>query len=110
MYVSSVPENAAFDFIVAGAGSAGCVLAARLSESGRYRVLLLEAGPPDRNLWIHVPLGYARLFNDARVNWRYYTEPEPELNGRRVFQPRGKTLGGSSSINGQVYCRGHHRD
>jgi len=98
------------DYIVVGAGSAGCVLAARLSESGRHRVLLLEAGPPDRNPWIHIPLGYARLFNDARVNWRYYTEPEPELNGRRVFQPRGKTLGGSSSINGLVYIRGQRED
>jgi choline dehydrogenase len=98
------------DYIVVGAGSAGCVLAARLSESGRHRVLLLEAGPPDRNPWIHIPLGYARLFNNARVNWRYYTEPEPELNGRRVFQPRGKTLGGSSSINGLVYIRGQRED
>ena len=99
-----------FDYIVTGAGSAGCVLAARLSESGRHRVLLLEAGGRDRNFWIHVPMGYARLFADPRVNWMFESEPEPELEGRTLYQPRGKVLGGTSSINGMVYMRGNHAD
>jgi choline dehydrogenase len=99
-----------FDYVIVGGGSAGCVLAARLSESGRHRVLLLEAGGEDRNPWIHVPLGYGRLFKDPRVNWLYESEPEAELGGRRVIQPRGKVLGGSSSINGLVYIRGQRED
>jgi choline dehydrogenase len=99
-----------FDYVVVGAGSAGCVLANRLSASGKYSVLLLEAGPRDTNPWIHVPLGYGRLFKEKAVNWMYQTEPEPGLNGRSVFQPRGKTLGGSSSINGLLYIRGQHED
>jgi choline dehydrogenase len=99
-----------FDYIIVGAGSAGCVLANRLSADGRHSVLLLEAGPKDSNIWIHVPLGYGRLFKEKSVNWMYQTEPEPELNGRQVFQPRGKTLGGSSSINGLLYVRGQHED
>jgi choline dehydrogenase len=99
-----------FDYIIVGAGSAGCVLADRLTESGRHRVLLLEAGPEDRNPWVHIPLGYARLFKNARLNWMYQSEPEPELDGRRIFQPRGKVLGGSSSINGLVYMRGQKED
>ncbi len=99
-----------FDYIIVGAGSAGCVLANRLTASGRHRVLLLEAGGKDRNIWIHIPLGYAKLFNDARVNWMYNSEPEPELNNRRTIQPRGKVLGGSSSINGLLYIRGQHED
>ena len=98
------------DFVIVGAGSAGCVLANRLTACGRYRVVLLEAGPRDRHLWIHIPLGYGRLFKDARVNWLYETEPEPELNGRVIFQPRGKVLGGSSSINGLLYVRGQPED
>ena len=99
-----------FDYIVVGAGSAGCVLANRLSADGKHSVLLLEAGPKDTNLWIHVPLGYGKLFKEKTVNWMYQTEPEPELNGRQVFQPRGKVLGGSSSINGLLYVRGQHED
>ena len=99
-----------FDYIIVGAGSAGCVLANRLSASGRHRVLLLEAGGKDRNIWIHIPLGYGKLFTDPRVNWLYATEPEPELNGRSVIQPRGKVLGGSSSINGLLYIRGQAED
>jgi choline dehydrogenase len=99
-----------FDYIVVGAGSAGCVLANRLTASGRHRVLLLEAGGHDRHLWIHIPLGYGKLFADARVNWLYKTEPEPELNNRQVIQPRGKVLGGSSSINGLLYLRGQPAD
>ncbi len=99
-----------FDFIVTGAGSAGCVLAARLSESGRHRVLLLEAGPPDTNPWIHIPLGFARTYVNPKVNWKFETAPQPQLNNRQLYLPRGKTLGGSSSINGMVYIRGNHRD
>jgi choline dehydrogenase len=99
-----------YDYIVVGAGSAGCVLAARLSESGQHKVLLLEAGGRDRNLWIHVPLGYGKLFNNPNVNWLYNSEPEPELNNRQIIQPRGKVLGGSSSINGLLYLRGQPQD
>jgi choline dehydrogenase len=104
---SETPE---FDYIIVGAGSAGCVLANRLSADGKHSVLLLEAGPKDSNLWIHVPLGYGKLFKDKTVNWMYQTEPEPGLDGRTIFQPRGKVLGGSSSINGLLYVRGQHED
>ncbi len=99
-----------FDYVIVGAGSAGCVLADRLTESGQYRVLLLEAGPPDRNPWIHVPIGYGKTMIDPHVNWRFETEPEPHMHGRRLYWPRGRTLGGSSSINGLVYVRGHPAD
>jgi choline dehydrogenase len=98
------------DLIIVGAGSAGCVLANRLSEDARRSVLLLEAGPRDTNPWIHIPLGYGKLFADPRVNWAYESEPEPALGGRRIFTPRGKVLGGSSSINGLVYIRGQRED
>jgi choline dehydrogenase len=96
------------DFVIVGAGSAGCVMAARVSEDPRTSVVLLEAGPPDNHFWIHVPLGYGKTITDPRVNWCY--ETEPDLNGRRFFWPRGKVLGGSSSINGLVYIRGQHED
>ena len=99
-----------FDYIVTGAGSAGCAVAARLSESGRYRVLLLEAGGKDRNPWIHIPMGFSRLFADPNVNWMYESEPEAALGGRTMYQPRGKVLGGTSSINGMVYMRGNAAD
>ena len=99
-----------FDFIVTGAGSAGCPVAARLSESGKYRVLLLEAGPPDRNPWIHIPLGYTKTYTDPKVNWMFESEPEPQMNGRTLYVPRGKVLGGTSSINGMVYMRGTPAD
>ncbi len=95
-----------YDYIVVGAGSAGCAVAARLSEIASNRVLLLEAGPADNHLWIHIPIGYARTFLDERVNWKYETDPEPHLDDRRIYWPRGKTLGGSSSINGLIYIRG----
>src|SRR3954468_17648450 len=104
------PSDPEFDYIIVGAGSAGCVLANRLSANGKHSVLLLEAGPKDSNIWIHVPLGYGKLFKEKTVNWMYQTEPEPELKGRQVFQPRGKTLGGSSSINGLLYVRGQRED
>ena len=99
-----------FDYIIVGAGSAGCVLANRLTENSATSVLLLEAGPRDTNLWIHVPLGYGKLFSRSDVNWAYESEPEPALKGRRIFTPRGKVLGGSSSINGLVYIRGQPED
>jgi choline dehydrogenase len=99
-----------YDFIVTGAGSAGCAVAGRLSEDGRWRVLLLEAGGPDTNPWIHIPLGYTRTYTDPRVNWMFESEPEKELRGRTLYQPRGKVLGGTSSINGMVYMRGTPAD
>ena len=100
----------AADYVIVGAGSAGCVLADRLSASGRHSVLLLEAGPRDTYPWIHIPIGYAKTMFDARVNWCFYTEPEPGMNGRRIYWPRGKTLGGSSSINGLISIRGQRED
>ena len=99
-----------FDIIIVGAGSAGCVLANRLTADGRRRVLLLEAGGEDRDIWLHILLGYGRHFTNPNVNWLYETEPEPECHGRRVIQPRGKVLGGSSSINGLMYVRGQAED
>ncbi len=99
-----------YDFIIVGAGSAGCVLANRLTESGRYRVLLLEAGPKNSHPWLHIPLGYGKLFTDKRYNWCYETEPQPECHNRNVIAPRGKVLGGSSSINGLIYIRGQAED
>jgi choline dehydrogenase-like flavoprotein len=99
-----------FDYIIVGAGSAGCVLAHRLTASGKHRVLLLEAGGRDNHMWIHIPLGFGKLFNNDKVNWLYKSEPEPELNNRQIIQPRGKVLGGSSSINGLIYIRGQHED
>jgi choline dehydrogenase len=103
-------ETEVYDFIVTGAGSAGCAVAGRLSESGRWRVLLLEAGVKDSNPWIHIPLGYTRTYTDPRINWMFDSEPEKELNGRILYQPRGKVLGGTSSINGMVYMRGTPAD
>ena len=99
-----------FDFIIAGAGTAGCVLAARLSESGRHRVLLLEAGGEDRSPWIKVPVGYAKLFGNPRYNWMYTTAPEPALNGRVLEQPCGRVIGGTGSINGMLHIRGQRED
>jgi len=98
------------DYVIVGAGSAGCVLAERLSAGGKYRVVLLEAGGKDRNPWIHIPLGYGRTMFDKRVNWMFETEPEPGLDKRKIKQPRGKVLGGSSSINGLLYVRGQPED
>ncbi|HUI33948.1 MAG TPA: choline dehydrogenase [Stellaceae bacterium] len=98
------------DFIVVGAGSAGCTIAARLSEDPGTRVILLEAGGEDTNRWIHIPLGFGKTFADPSVNWCFETEPDAGANGRKVFWPRGKVLGGSSSINGMVYIRGQAED
>jgi choline dehydrogenase len=99
-----------FDYVIVGAGSAGCVLANRLTENGKHRVLLLEAGGKDTNPWIHIPLGYGRVFSDPKVNWCYSTEPDATCGNRRIVQPRGKVLGGSSSINGMIYIRGNAAD
>ena len=99
-----------FDYIIVGGGSAGCVLAERLTACGRYSVLLLEAGPSDRRFWVRVPIGYGILFHQKAVNWMYSSDPEPHLGGREIYHPRGKLLGGSSSINALVYHRGHSGD
>ena len=99
-----------FDYIIVGAGSAGCVLAARLSENPAHRVLLLEAGPEDRHRWIHIPIGFGKTLRDASVNWLYRTEPDTATAMREIMLPRGKVLGGSSSINGHVVTRGLPQD
>jgi choline dehydrogenase len=105
-----VQNSEAFDYVIVGAGSAGCVLANRLTACGRYRVLLLEAGPSNRHPWLHIPLGFGKLFSDRRFNWCYETEPQPECHNRKVIAPRGKVLGGSGSINGLIYIRGQAED
>ena len=98
------------DYVIVGGGSAGCVLAARLSEDPSVQVALLEAGPPDTSVLIHCPAGLALLAKNGQANWAFQTEPQPGLNGRRGYQPRGKVLGGSSSVNAMIYARGHRAD
>ena len=99
-----------YDYIVVGSGSAGGFLAYRLSENGRFRVLLLEAGPTDAHWTTRIPAGSRYTFSGGRRNWCFETEPEPFMNNRVLFQPRGKTVGGSSSLNGMVYVRGNRKD
>ena len=99
-----------FDYIIIGAGSAGCAVANRLSACGKFQVALLEAGGRDRNPWIHVPVGYFKTMGNPKTDWRYTTQPDPNLNGRSIPWPRGKVLGGSSSINGLLYVRGQPMD
>ena len=99
-----------YDYIVVGAGSAGCVVAERLSADGRHRVLVLEAGGPDDSFWIKTPIGYGRTFADPRVNWRYEADASAGLGNRRMYWPRGRVVGGSGSINALVYCRGMPAD
>ena len=99
-----------FDYIIVGAGSAGCILANRLSADGRHTVCLLEAGPPDWHPYIHIPAGFLKTLTNPSVNWLYQSEPGPGIGGRTIAVPRGKTLGGSSSINGHIYNRGQRMD
>jgi choline dehydrogenase len=102
--------DAAFDYIIVGAGTAGCLLANRLSADPGTRVLLLEAGGSDAYHWVRIPVGYLYCIGNPRTDWMYFTEPEPGLNGRRLRYPRGRVLGGCSSINGMIYMRGQARD
>ena len=102
--------NSNYDYIIIGAGSAGCVLANRLSANGQNKVLVLEAGGSDKRFWIQTPIGYGKSFYDESVNWKYTTEADPGINNRSSYWPRGKVIGGSSSINAMVYIRGQHQD
>ncbi len=108
--MSSQPFQDSFDYIIVGAGTAGCLLANRLSTDGNSQVLLIEAGAKDKSLLINVPIGFALLYSHKKLNWRLQSEPEPNLNNRRISQPRGKVLGGSSAINGMMYVRGQPED
>jgi len=110
MYVDSLPENAEFDYVIVGAGSAGCVLANRLSAHGRHQVLLVEAGRRDNHINIHVPMFVARVLMDERFTWPFKTEPQTHLNGKPQLWVRGKVLGGSSSINGNLFVRGDPKE
>ncbi len=103
-------SDTTFDYIIVGAGTAGCLLANRLSADARKRVLLIEAGRKDDYHWIHIPVGYLKCIGNPRTDWLYHTEPDSGLNGRALRYPRGKTLGGCSSINGMIYMRGQARD
>ena len=100
----------AFDYVVVGGGTAGCVLANRLTADGQHSVLLLEAGPADRYVWMHIPIGYGKTMFHPVYNWGFHTEPDPGMLGRRIYWPRGRVLGGSSSINGLIYVRGQPED
>lgn len=102
--------NECWDYVVVGAGSAGCAVARRLSDDPTVRVMLLEAGPAPNSFWIRTPAGMANMFLSQSYNWRFFTEPVSSLRNRRIYWPRGKTLGGSSAINGMVYTRGNRRD
>ena len=103
-------NDTTFDYIIIGAGTAGCLLANRLSADASKRVLLIEAGRRDDYHWIHIPMGYLYCISNPRTDWLFKTEPEAGLNGRSLIYPRGKTLGGCSSINGMIYMRGQARD
>ena len=102
--------NLTFDYIIVGAGSAGCVMANRLSENGKFSVMVLEAGGSDQKFWIQTPIGYGKTFYDKKVNWMYMTEKDPGINNQRSYWPRGKVVGGSSSINAMVHIRGQQQD
>jgi choline dehydrogenase len=108
--VTQPEPTAEFDFVIVGAGTAGCLLANRLSADGRHRVLLVEAGGRDNYHWIHIPVGYLYCIGNPRTDWLFQTEADPGLNGRQLRYPRGKVLGGCSSINGMIYMRGQSRD
>lgn len=102
--------EASFDYVIVGAGSSGCVVANRLTENGKYSALLLEAGPKDNYPWIHIPIGYAKTMFNKNYNWCLNTEPDPGMHNREIYWPRGKVLGGSSSINGLIFIRGQAAD
>src|SRR5688572_24225613 len=102
-------ENS-FDYVIVGAGSAGCLLANRLSADGRHRVALIEAGGKDDWIWFHIPAGYLFAIGNPRADWMFVTEPDPGLNGRSIAYPRGKVVGGSSAINAMIYMRGQAAD
>ena len=95
-----------YDYIIAGAGAAGCVLANRLSASGKHSVLLLEAGGKDSSLWFKIPVGFAKMYYNPTFNWMYYSQPQKHLGNREIYAPRGKVQGGSGSINAMIYVRG----
>ncbi|MQR00321.1 GMC family oxidoreductase [Glaciimonas soli] len=99
-----------YDFIIVGAGSAGCILANRLSESGQHSVLLLEAGDKDNSFWLKLPVGFAKMYYNPQYNWMYYSEPEEQMAGRKLYAPRGKVVGGSGNINAMIYVRGQRSD
>ena len=108
--MSASAKGPTIDYVIVGAGTAGCVLANRLTADGKYSVLLLEAGPEDRSLWIHLPIGYGKTMWDPVYNWRFTTEPDPGMHNRKIYWPRGRGLGGSSSINGLIFIRGQPQD
>src|SRR5271154_3592255 len=110
MHPLSVLPHEGYDSIIVGAGTAGCLLANRLSRDPAKRVLLLEAGKRDNYIWIHIPVGYLYCIGNPRTDWCFRTAPDPGLNGRSLLYPRGRVLGGSSSINGMIYMRGQRRD
>ena len=99
-----------YDYIIVGAGSAGCPVAWALSADPKIKVLLIEAGPHANRFWVNTPAGMAKLYFNEKLNWNYYTEPMPMLKDRQMYWPRGKTLGGSSAINGMIFIRGHRAD
>ena len=108
--MAQTADSPQYDYIVIGAGSAGAVLANRLSANPNNRVLIVEAGGSDLHPWVRMPIGYGKAFYHDRLNWKYLTEPVPGLKGGQSYWPRGKVIGGSSSINAMVYVRGHHED
>jgi len=110
MYVTSLPENAEFDYVIVGAGSSGCVLANRLSADGRHQVLLIEAGGRDNHLNIHIPMLVAKVLMDPNLTWPFKTEPQTHLNGKEQLWVRGRVIGGSSSINGNLFVRGDPKE